>query len=96
MPLFIYDFTLLSSPSFSPLPLPKKKKRKKAFQAMAKSVGMVLSLFCLLLSVAVSDLTRIEHSLKSDGSLAILVVGDWGRKGAYNQSLVAEQVNLFF
>jgi tartrate-resistant acid phosphatase type 5 len=59
---------------------------------MANTV-MVLSLFSLLVPVVVSNLTRIEHSLKSDGSLEILVVGDWGRKGTYNQSLVAEQVN---
>jgi tartrate-resistant acid phosphatase type 5 len=32
------------------------------------------------------------HPAKNDGSLSLLVVGDWGRKGACNQSRVAEQV----
>lgn len=30
--------------------------------------------------------------LKDDGSLSLLVIGDWGRKGEYNQSLVAAQM----
>jgi len=55
-------------------------------------VLLLLSLFSLLVSVAISGLTRIEHSLKNDGSLALLVIGDWGRKGNYNQSLVAQQM----
>ncbi|KAJ1697047.1 hypothetical protein LUZ63_005559 [Rhynchospora breviuscula] len=58
---------------------------------MARSL-LVLSLLSLLVSVALAGLTTIEHSLKEDGSLAILVVGDWGRKGTYNQSLVAQQM----
>lgn len=29
---------------------------------------------------------------KSDGTLSFLVVGDWGRRGSYNQSQVARQV----
>ncbi|KXG39805.1 hypothetical protein SORBI_3001G442100 [Sorghum bicolor] len=32
------------------------------------------------------------HPAKNDGSLSLLVVGDWGRKGACNQSRVAEQM----
>ncbi|KAJ4814911.1 Purple acid phosphatase [Rhynchospora pubera] len=58
---------------------------------MARSL-VLLSLLSLLVSVALAGLTTIEHSLKEDGSLAILVVGDWGRKGTYNQSLVAQQM----
>jgi tartrate-resistant acid phosphatase type 5 len=57
---------------------------------------LLLSLFSVLVSVALSDLTRIEHPLKNDESLALLVIGDWGRKGNYNQSLVAEQVLKVF
>ncbi|KAJ3697433.1 hypothetical protein LUZ61_001138 [Rhynchospora tenuis] len=53
---------------------------------------LALSLLSLLVSVSLAGLTTIEHSLKEDGSLTILVVGDWGRKGTYNQSLVAEQM----
>ena len=39
-----------------------------------------------------AELQRFAHPSKSDGSLSFLVLGDWGRKGAYNQSEVAFQV----
>ncbi|KAL5995514.1 Purple acid phosphatase 17 [Asimina triloba] len=35
---------------------------------------------------------RFEHAAKSDGSVRFLVVGDWGRKGLYNQSQIATQM----
>ncbi|XP_043722856.1 purple acid phosphatase 3-like [Telopea speciosissima] len=44
---------------------------------------------CLVSSLA--NLHRINHPVNSD-SLRILVVGDWGRKGHYNQTLVADQM----
>jgi len=43
---------------------------------------------------AFAELQRLQHQPKHDGSLNFLVVGDWGRKGKYNQSLVATQVHL--
>lgn len=51
---------------------------------------------CLVVSSAV--LEQFEQAPKQDGSLSFLVIGDWGRKGAYNQSKVAFQVNyiLFY
>ena len=48
---------------------------------------------CLVYSKA--ELQRFEHPIKPDGSLSILVVGDWGRRGAYNQTEVAAQVLIF-
>ncbi|RHN42337.1 putative Acid phosphatase [Medicago truncatula] len=40
-------------------------------------------------------LPRFEHHLKpQQQSLNFLVVGDWGRKGNYNQSLVAHQMGI--
>ncbi|XP_028245211.1 purple acid phosphatase 8-like isoform X2 [Glycine soja] len=47
---------------------------------------------CLVVSSAV--LERFEQALKQDGSLSFLVIGDWGRKGAYNQSKVAFQMGV--
>lgn len=41
---------------------------------------------------ASAELQRFTHTPKNDGSLNFLVVGDWGRKGDYNQSDVALQV----
>ncbi|CAL5339084.1 unnamed protein product [Camellia sinensis] len=39
-------------------------------------------------------LPRFHHPLKTDGSLSFLVVGDWGRKGLFNQSKVASQMGI--
>ncbi|KAK4790217.1 hypothetical protein SAY86_017521 [Trapa natans] len=40
------------------------------------------------------ELERFEYPIKSDSSLSFLVVGDWGRKGGYNQSAVAVQMGI--
>lgn len=45
-------------------------------------------------SGSLAGMIRVENRpTKADGSLSFLVVGDWGRNGDYNQSLVAQQVN---
>nr|GMD23380.1 purple acid phosphatase 3-like [Ipomoea batatas] len=47
----------------------------------------------LAAAVAMAELPRLEHSpAKSGGSLSVMVVGDWGRKGTYNQSQLAVQM----
>lgn len=38
------------------------------------------------------ELQRFEHPAKEDESLSFLVIGDWGRRGAFNQSEVAFQM----
>lgn len=58
----------------------------------AMAAAAVLALAALLCSPAAGELARLEHTAKNGGSLSLLVVGDWGRKGTYNQSRVAEQV----
>lgn len=84
-------YTLLLSPLFSPsLPV-----------LHAMSGLMLLSLIPTVLlgfSVALSaaELQRFEHAAKADGSLSLLVVGDWGRRGAYNQTEVALQVTVTY
>ena len=45
---------------------------------------------------SVAELLRLEQQAKADGSLSFLVVGDWGRRGSFNQSRVALQVHGFF
>ncbi|KAK9691801.1 hypothetical protein RND81_09G220900 [Saponaria officinalis] len=37
-------------------------------------------------------LQRFREATKDDGSLSFLVIGDWGRHGAFNQSLVATKM----
>ncbi|XP_019054961.1 PREDICTED: purple acid phosphatase 17-like [Nelumbo nucifera] len=51
---------------------------------------MIILGLCLISTLA--ELQRLEHSPNADGSLSFLVVGDWGRKGAHNQSEVAHQM----
>ncbi|XP_062172221.1 purple acid phosphatase 3-like isoform X2 [Alnus glutinosa] len=49
-------------------------------------------ILCSVLSIA--ELQQLEQELKADGSLSFLVVGDWGRRGGYNQSEVADQMGI--
>lgn len=45
-----------------------------------------------LSELALAELQRFDHPAKADGSLSVMVVGDWGRRGTYNQSQVALQM----
>ncbi|XP_076907752.1 purple acid phosphatase 8-like isoform X1 [Bidens hawaiensis] len=53
-----------------------------------------LSVYAVVASVHVTaELQRFNHfPTKADGSLDILVIGDWGRRGLYNQTHVAFQM----
>jgi hypothetical protein len=48
----------------------------------------------LLAAPASAALPRVLHAPKADGTLAVLAVGDWGRRGQFNQTLVAQQVKV--
>jgi hypothetical protein len=61
---------------------------------MAAAFIALLTVAALRCAPAAAELERVEHPAKNDGSLSLLVIGDWGRKGTYNQSRVAEQVHL--
>ncbi|KAK9935372.1 hypothetical protein M0R45_022475 [Rubus argutus] len=50
-----------------------------------------LSLICL---VAKAEFQRFQQQTNEPGSLSFFVVGDWGRRGLYNQSQVANQMGL--
>ncbi|RWW19291.1 hypothetical protein GW17_00016666 [Ensete ventricosum] len=53
---------------------------------------MALAILLLAILACSAELQRFESPVKPDGSLSMLVVGDWGRKGQFNQSQVATQV----
>ncbi|MFQ6629158.1 hypothetical protein Gotur_008267 [Gossypium turneri] len=57
---------------------------------------MWVACFCFEFMLVSAEFQRFQHPVKADGSLSFLVIGDWGRKGAYNQSQVALQVPFFF
>jgi hypothetical protein len=67
----------------------------KGSAATVLAVLAAAALLCLC-DPAAAALPRLEHPAKNDGSLCLRVVGDWGRKGACNQSRVAEQVTSMF
>ncbi|TKY61094.1 Purple acid phosphatase 17 [Spatholobus suberectus] len=53
---------------------------------------IIIISFGLCILYASAELQRFAHPSKHDGSLNFLVIGDWGRRGAYNQSEVAFQM----
>ncbi|CAL1392533.1 unnamed protein product [Linum trigynum] len=69
-----------------------------SFGNLKRVVGMplVVVLFSIIFFFTIpscfSQLTRLEHQVKDDGSLSLLVVGDWGRRGHFNQTIVASQM----
>ncbi|XP_004504591.1 purple acid phosphatase 7 [Cicer arietinum] len=65
-------------------------------QHMLSPIIFVVSVLCLLANHSIAEeLPRFKHHLKpQQQSLNFLVVGDWGRKGNYNQSFVAHQMGI--
>lgn len=50
---------------------------------------------CFLAAPSVAELEHLRHlPSKPDNSLSFLVVGDWGRRGFYNQTSVAHQMGM--
>ncbi|KAM4114396.1 hypothetical protein ACJW30_04G065600 [Castanea mollissima] len=56
------------------------------------SLQWVLACFSFCIISISAELQQFEHPIKANGSLSLLVIGDWGRRGHYNQSLVADQM----
>ncbi|KAK9276424.1 hypothetical protein L1049_005957 [Liquidambar formosana] len=65
---------------------------------LLKKPMLLCLIFAVLLQMglvpAAAELRRFEQPAKADGSLSFLVVGDWGRRGRYNQSDVAAQMGI--
>ncbi|KAG2558127.1 hypothetical protein PVAP13_8NG140800 [Panicum virgatum] len=62
---------------------------------MAAPTTIVLLVVVVLVVAADAELPQLEHPpSKEDRSLTLLAVGDWGRRGQFNQSLVAEQMGI--
>ncbi|XP_048445456.1 purple acid phosphatase 8 [Pyrus x bretschneideri] len=65
---------------------------------MSMAMGLLWMVLCMniiwlsFVFVSTAELQRFEHPVKPDGSLSFLAVGDWGRRGGYNQSHVAFQM----
>ncbi|KAJ0692328.1 putative Acid phosphatase [Helianthus annuus] len=62
---------------------------------MATKFHIVIHLLVYVVTVVVmvaAELQHFQHPVKADGSLRFLAIGDWGRRGLYNQSNVAYQM----
>ncbi|XP_042046765.1 purple acid phosphatase 4-like [Salvia splendens] len=55
---------------------------------------IVMILVIALIHVSNGEFQRFQQPTKPDGSLHVLVLGDWGRKGHYNQSQLAHQMGV--
>ncbi|URD82130.1 Purple acid phosphatase, partial [Musa troglodytarum] len=83
---------------FLPLSLPLFSRFVRAMAGVAletTALSLVLlaaATLMLALLPCSAELQRFERPAKADGSLSLLVVGDWGRKGQFNQSQVAAQM----
>ncbi|TKY59776.1 Purple acid phosphatase 3 [Spatholobus suberectus] len=67
------------------------------YQHMLFPVFFVVGVLCSLAAPSVAELPKFKHPAEAHQYLNFLVVRDWGRKGAYNQSLVAQQkLNIDF
>lgn len=64
---------------------------------MGNELGLVMMMMMMIAGVINVDgeLQRFQPPTKPDGSISVLVIGDWGRKGDYNQSRLATQVNIY-
>ncbi|KAK3224616.1 hypothetical protein Dsin_004478 [Dipteronia sinensis] len=59
---------------------------------MAQSLWFLFIITNLVFYAAYAELQRFEHPTKTHESLSFLVLGDWGRRGDFNQSQVALQM----
>ncbi|CAN6381470.1 unnamed protein product [Urochloa humidicola] len=58
-------------------------------------LAVVLVVAVVTAAPTAAEMPRLEHPpTKADGSLTVLAVGDWGRRGQFNQSLVAKQMGI--
>ncbi|XP_043695574.1 purple acid phosphatase 8-like [Telopea speciosissima] len=61
-----------------------------------KTMALLCLVFMTTLNLClvsiVAELPKFHQTTNGDGSLSFLVIGDWGRRGAYNQSQVALQM----
>jgi tartrate-resistant acid phosphatase type 5 len=72
-------------------------KAMASFNEKSMNVYFIFTIiFGLGFLQANAELQKFTHTPKPDGSLSFLVVGDWGRRGEYNQSDVALQVRFIF
>ncbi|XP_042004864.1 purple acid phosphatase 4-like [Salvia splendens] len=57
-------------------------------------VTLTILVVMLVVDVSKGEFQRFQPSTKADGSITAFVIGDWGRKGEYNQSLLAHQMGI--
>ncbi|TVU24744.1 hypothetical protein EJB05_27198, partial [Eragrostis curvula] len=61
---------------------------------MMGPVAIAVLLVAVMAPRSSAELPQLEHPPKEDGLLTVLAVGDWGRRGQFNQTLVAKQMGI--
>ncbi|KAK4414092.1 Purple acid phosphatase 17 [Sesamum alatum] len=61
-------------------------------KSMAAALCLWLAAFSFVSYRTAAEMRRFDQPTRGDGTLRFLVVGDWGRKGEFNQSQVAYQM----
>lgn len=65
---------------------------RRSLMSATASLSLLLCIFTTFVVVSNGELQRFIEPAKSDGSVSFIVIGDWGRRGSFNQSLVAYQM----
>ncbi|CAL9221246.1 unnamed protein product [Arabidopsis halleri] len=65
---------------------------RRSLMSATASLCLLLSIFTTFVVVSNGELQRFIEPAKSDGSVSFIVIGDWGRRGSFNQSIVAYQM----
>ncbi|KAJ3674113.1 hypothetical protein LUZ60_006105 [Juncus effusus] len=67
----------------------------RLYRKMASLISLIaILLIAIQYGQSNAELTAIKHLPKNNGNLSILIIGDWGRKGTYNQSKVSYQMGV--
>ncbi|KAH7656594.1 Acid phosphatase protein [Dioscorea alata] len=61
-------------------------------QALALVLMVIAEISLFFSIIANAELQRFHHPMKNNDLVSLLVIGDWGRNGNYNQSQVAAQM----
>lgn len=64
----------------------------RSLMSSTSTLCLLLCIYASFVVVSNGELQRFIEPAKSDGSVSFIVIGDWGRRGSFNQSIVAYQV----
>ncbi|PRQ40984.1 putative Acid phosphatase [Rosa chinensis] len=90
----VYYLAIYSANSINLMASLYSSNSNRTMQRFSFPQFLILTACLSLCLVAKADLQPFQQQANADGSLSFLVVGDWGRRGLYNQSKVATQMGI--